>query len=70
MSGRGNVGEMGKSPVREVSVREVSGREIVHLGKCSLGKCPSGKSQSGICFRESASRETVQSVNCPHTVIK
>ena len=54
MSIRGNV-LVGKCPVGKVSFGEVSGRGIARLGKC----------QSGICPRESVSRGSVRSGNCP-----
>ena len=67
MSVRGNV-LVGKCPVGEVSFGEVSGRGIVRSGKCPSGKCPLGKCQSGICPRESVSRGSARSGNCPTIV--
>ena len=54
MSIRGNV-LVGKCPVGKVSFGEVSGWGIARSGKC----------QSGICPRESISRGSVRSGNCP-----
>ena len=50
-------------------VGEMPVRENVQLGKCPSGKCPVGESSvRGNVRRESVSRGTVQSGNCPHTI--